>query len=221
MFLREPIRNLQLLPTQTAHGILGCRASRPKRFWRIFLPPLVLHTLLYFLTVLRALRSKQLLKDSPVLKRLLRDGGIFYFITFVSIGYTAVAAFLENVPQINIPAIYSSFVLALTSICVSRVMLSIQSLAAQLGFDTAWLLNNVDLSRVQWRHGEREGELIVDLDSAYEDDHYVYDDVELSELNLKNDLPFTIPPLAFRTQRVGTFETSSSASLPAKSNWYG
>ncbi len=41
-------------------------------------------------------------------------------------------------------------------------MLSIHSLAACLGSDTAWLLNNVELSRVGWRQGRTEGELIVE-----------------------------------------------------------
>jgi len=218
-FAYDSVKRLTLLEPLPKFGIFGCRASRPRHFWRIFLPPLVLHSLLFFLTVLRALTSKDLLKSSPVVKRLVRDGGLFYFITFVSVGYTAIAAFLEDTPEINIPAIYSNFVLTLTSISVSRVMLSIQSLAAKLGFDSAWLLNNLDLSRVRWRYGEREGELVVDIDSAYENDRSVYDEVELSEVDLKSDLPFALPPLYIRNQRVGTFEMSSR-SLESKSLWY-
>lgn len=41
-------------------------------------------------------------------------------------------------------------------------MLSIHSLAAKLGSDSAWLLNNIELSRVPWRRGATEGEIIVD-----------------------------------------------------------
>jgi len=52
--------------------------------------------------------------------------------------------------------------LATTSIAVSRIMFSIHSLAAKLGSDSAWLLNNLELSRVEWRKGAHEGELIVE-----------------------------------------------------------
>lgn len=41
-------------------------------------------------------------------------------------------------------------------------MLSIQSLAHKLGSDSAWLLNNAELSRVGWRRGAREGEIVIE-----------------------------------------------------------
>lgn len=53
--------------------------------------------------------------------------------------------------------------LAITSISISRVMLSIRSLAANFGSDEAWLLNNVELSRVRWKKGAHDGEIIVDV----------------------------------------------------------
>ncbi|KAF5384930.1 hypothetical protein D9615_000989 [Tricholomella constricta] len=149
----------------------GCKASRPPNFWRIYVPSLVLHTILYILTAVRALRNRRLLKNAPVLKRLLRDGGFFYFVVFVSVNLTAIGSLLKNHPKVNIPAIYSHFLLTTTSIAVSRVMLSIQSLAHKLGSDSAWLLNNVELSRVGgWRRGAHEGELIVERVTAYADD---------------------------------------------------
>lgn len=89
-----------------------------------------------------------------------------------------------------------SYLLATTSIAVSRVMLSIHSIAAHLGSDTAWLLNNVELSRVGWRQGATEGEIIVD---RWTDD---YDD---------DDLESTYGPAAdgrtsaLKMSRVGTF----------------
>jgi len=54
------------------------------------------------------------------------------------------------------------FPVATASVAASRVMLSIHSFAAKLGSDSAWLLNNIELSRVPWRYGASEGELIVD-----------------------------------------------------------
>jgi len=59
--------------------------------------------------------------------------------------------------------------LTTTSIAVTRVMLSIHSLAHKLGSDSAWLLNNVELSRVGWRRGTHEGELIIERNTIYAD----------------------------------------------------
>ena len=54
--------------------------------------------------------------------------------------------------------------LSITSVSVSRVMLSIQSFAAGLRVDPKWLLSHAELSRVQWRKGSHEGELIVEIE---------------------------------------------------------
>lgn len=62
-----------------------------------------------------------------------------------------------------------SFVLAATSVAVSQLILNMQSLAANLDLDPKWLLNNAELSRVRWRKGSRDGELIVEVDVAEED----------------------------------------------------
>ncbi|KAF7436182.1 hypothetical protein PC9H_003008 [Pleurotus ostreatus] len=208
--------NLRPLQTLVAFGIRGCRAERPQGFWRLYLPPLVLHTLLYMFTVLRAVSNRQMLKKSPVMQRILKDGGFFYLITFVSVGFTAIGAFMEKTPHLNIPAIFSNFVLGITSVCVSRIMLSIQSLAAKLGSDTAWLLNNVELSRVRWRHGAHEGELIVDLEPAYEEEQdnqqdieynrrMYASDVELADIKSAKKSTGPQPQITVRTTRVGTF----------------
>jgi hypothetical protein len=63
-----------------------------------------------------------------------------------------------------------SFPLSVVSLSVARVMQSIHSLAANLGTDAEWLLNNAELSRVPWRKGEREGEYIVELGAHDGDD---------------------------------------------------
>ncbi|KAJ7731228.1 hypothetical protein B0H16DRAFT_1329435 [Mycena metata] len=153
---------LNVMPNLAHFHIAGCRASRPPKFWRLYLPSLVLHTVLYCLTAFRALRNRRIFKDAPILKRLVRDGGFFYFVVFISVLFTAIGSFLQQYPTINVPAIFSNFTLATTSIAASRVMLSIHSLAAKLGSDSAFLLNNIELSRVPWRRGATEGEIIVD-----------------------------------------------------------
>jgi len=53
--------------------------------------------------------------------------------------------------------------LSITSICISRVMLGIRSLAAELISDPALLLNNAELSRVFLRRGINAGEFIVNV----------------------------------------------------------
>jgi len=164
---------LEITPNLTNLHLHGCRANRPVKFWRLWLPSLVLHTLLYCLTAYRALKNRRMFKEAPILKRLVRDGGFFYFVVFISILFTAIGSFLSQYPSINISAIYSNFTVATTSIAASRVMLSIHSLAAKLGSDSAWLLNNIELSRVPWRQGATEGEIIVDRfgrDPDYDDE---------------------------------------------------
>ena len=61
-----------------------------------------------------------------------------------------------------------SFGLAITCISVSRLMFSIRSLAAQLSLpmDHDMLLSTAELSRVRWRRGKHDRELIVDIDTV-------------------------------------------------------
>ncbi|KAF8899373.1 hypothetical protein BD779DRAFT_1488474 [Infundibulicybe gibba] len=148
---------------------MGCFTQGIKQFWRIFLPSLVLHTFLYILTVYRALRNRRAFKRAPIMKRLVRDGGLFYFVIFISVSVVSIGSFLRD-PRINTPAVFSSFHLASTSIATSRLLFSIHSLAAHIGSDSAWLLNNAELSRVGWKQGAHEGEIIVERCSAYDDD---------------------------------------------------
>lgn len=54
-----------------------------------------------------------------------------------------------------------SFMLSITAICVSRIMLGLRSLAADLVTDPQLLLNNTELSRVPWRKGANAGEFMV------------------------------------------------------------
>jgi len=174
IFLYLSVKNLKIVTPDTVHNffpglhIKGCQAQRPPNFWRIYLPSLILHSILYVLTAMKALKNRRLLKDAPILKRLLRDGGFFYFIVFASVSFTAIGSFLNEFPKVNIPAIYSHFMLAMTSIAVSRVLFSIHSLAEKLGSNSAWLLSNVDLSRVGWKRGAHDGEIIIELDTVYD-----------------------------------------------------
>jgi len=59
---------------------------------------------------------------------------------------------------------------AATSAAMSRLMFSIRSLSAFLGTDPEWILSNLEMSRIQWTKGARDGELWVEVDnrSTYE-----------------------------------------------------
>lgn len=91
------------------------------------------------------------------------------------------------VHQISLPAAYSqyveymrwgvirsphrsidfSFILSAASISASRLMLSSQALAEKLHIpDVQFLLSTAELSRVRWRRGSHDGELIVDVDAV-------------------------------------------------------
>jgi len=166
VLLWQSLRELRLpeIPSQLLAFpfFAGCHVARPPNFWRTNLPSLILHTILYILTAYKALRNRRLLKTAPVLKRLLRDGGFFYLVVLVSVAYTSIGSTLSNFPLINIPAIFSHVLLSLTSIATSRVMFSIHSLADNIGSDSAWLLNNAELRRLDWKQGAHEGELIIE-----------------------------------------------------------
>ncbi|KAL0578454.1 hypothetical protein V5O48_003554 [Marasmius crinis-equi] len=165
LFTVIAMADLEILPATDARrvpGSPGCRAARPPMYWRIYLPSLILHTILYILTAHRALRNRQILKHAPVLKRLLRDGGLFFFVVFVSVGFTSIGAFLRDEIQINIVVFFSNYLLATTSIAMSRIMFSLHSLASHLGSDTGYLLSHVEIGRMNWRRGSREGEIIVE-----------------------------------------------------------
>lgn len=53
-------------------------------------------------------------------------------------------------------------VVAAVVVSVCRVMLSIRSVAATGHVDPEWLLNHAELSRVHWRRGTVDGEIIVE-----------------------------------------------------------
>lgn len=60
-----------------------------------------------------------------------------------------------------------SFLLAITCISVSRLMLSIRTLAAEISpsMDLDELLSTAELNRVRWRRGRHDRELIVEIDT--------------------------------------------------------
>lgn len=83
----------------------------------------------------------------------------------------------------------------MAAVSVSRLMLSIRSLAEQLSVSPDWLLNNTELSRVNWKQGTRNGELIVEIEP-------LEDDVEMASVDEEKR---TATPAVYTT-RVGVLE---------------
>jgi hypothetical protein len=93
--------------------------------------------------------------------------------------------------------------LSVMAVSVSRVMLSIHSLASHLNSADVWLLNHGELSRVQWKKGSRAGELLVDVNVA-----------EPEEMELSS-----IVTDAVKTTQVGVYNDAATSPLSPGPTW--
>ncbi|KAI0801418.1 hypothetical protein C8Q74DRAFT_490241 [Fomes fomentarius] len=178
--------------------LTGCSAPPSREVWKVFAPNLVLHTILYLATTIPAFDMRRRGKKSQLMDRLVRDGGALYSTIFAAAMFSTVGS-LARTPLVTIPAVYSNLLPALASVAVSRLMLSIRSLAAQLSLEPDWLLNHTELGRVNWKPGSRDGELIVEIDNGD-------DDVELT--TVEEDSPTSKRVYAPVLSRVGVLEHS-------------
>ncbi|KZT22625.1 hypothetical protein NEOLEDRAFT_1137618 [Neolentinus lepideus HHB14362 ss-1] len=120
---------------------------------RLWIPPLIVHSVLYGMTILRAVFFKPVSGDArAVMNRILKDGFLFFSASFGR-------------------PLQEELFLVMTSIAMSRLMFSIHSLSASLGTESEWLLSHLEMSRMHFRHGVRDGELIVDVDNVGADDY--------------------------------------------------
>ncbi|TFK91156.1 hypothetical protein K466DRAFT_542188 [Polyporus arcularius HHB13444] len=180
--------------------INSCSVPQSEEIWKLYVPNLVLHTILYLATTLPVLRLRAIGKQSQLMDRLARDGGVFYFVVFASALFSTLGA-LSSDPLINVPAIYSDLLLVMSSVAISRLMLGIHSLAARLSVTPDWLLNNTELGRVNWKPGLRAGELIVEIEAVEEDE------LELNSVE-GDGLPYdrACTPVTVHTTRVGVLD---------------
>ncbi|KIJ11134.1 hypothetical protein PAXINDRAFT_15954 [Paxillus involutus ATCC 200175] len=155
----ENIHGLNSIKPDWGPGITvpGCSAPPASGLWKSFVPTMVIHSVLYAFTVIRAMKQPWMAPRAPLLMRLLREGGLVYFVAMVSAIFSAVGARLTTIPSVNYPA-YSNLTLAVNAVAVSRLMLSARSLAGKLRTDPRWLLNPTELGRVGWRYAEGDGE---------------------------------------------------------------
>ncbi|KAJ7184599.1 hypothetical protein C8R46DRAFT_983701 [Mycena filopes] len=136
-------------------GLSFCADPPPSQFWLVFVPSFVLHGFLSVFMVIRLIQNVRSSKNTPLLKRCMRDGGFLYIVIFFSVAFSISAAIVGISPSVGIVAMFSNFMLALLSICVSRVILHLSSLAQAYSIDPtskapALLLHTAYIDRVMW-----------------------------------------------------------------------
>ncbi|KNZ71284.1 hypothetical protein J132_00076 [Termitomyces sp. J132] len=88
--------------------LVGCPIRPQTTFWRIYISAFALHTVLYIFTLVRVRNCENSLQ-APLIKRLHRDGGLFYLVVIGAVGYTEIGSGLIHHPAINIPANFAKF----------------------------------------------------------------------------------------------------------------
>jgi len=143
----------------------GCLNSGKGLYWPIFLPTFIIQTLLFAFTLFRVLGPLRSGQSNSLVKLLLRDGGYFYLVVCLSVGFTGIGSLELSHPLVSTPALLSNSLLAIHSVCASHLILSVQSLASYMGSDPVFLLSNIEMARVHWRHGSNANELVVEVDN--------------------------------------------------------
>ncbi|KAN0085886.1 hypothetical protein V8E55_007020 [Tylopilus felleus] len=131
----------------------------------LFVPSLLMHSLLFALKVYRFVTSPKYLQTDTFLWRFLREGMVMYAcalgsLLFIITGVTRTDT--ADIPLYEAALNGGILFVTLTIVSVCRAMLAMKSLATTLHVDPGWLLNHAELSRVHWRRGATEGEIVVD-----------------------------------------------------------
>ncbi|KAJ7611791.1 hypothetical protein FB45DRAFT_941025, partial [Roridomyces roridus] len=155
-------------------GLSFCTDVPPSSFFLVFVPSFVLHGILSLFMVIRIIHNVRTLKHIPFHKRFLRDGGFLYIVIFFSVSFSISAAIVGVSPTIGVVAMFSNFMLALLSICVSRVILQLSQLAQAYSIDPvskvpALLLHTAMVDRVTW---ERKMGCLVFMPPQHEEELY-------------------------------------------------
>ncbi|KAG1845724.1 hypothetical protein DFJ58DRAFT_800644 [Suillus subalutaceus] len=164
-FLESTTESLQL--QREISAIPGCSAPSPSMIWTVFVPSTIIHMILFGFTIARVAKVSRDLQMDQLMRRLVRDGGLVFFVSMATATFSAVGARLTTDPVINAPATWSNSQLAINAVAVSRLMLSIRSLAGKLKINQDWLFNPSELSRVRWRaaSGDYGRIIVVEMDT--------------------------------------------------------
>ncbi|KAI6042486.1 hypothetical protein EDC04DRAFT_958868 [Pisolithus marmoratus] len=136
----------------------------PGRIMWLFVPPLIVHTVLFSLKVYRFAQGGKSLHVEAPLRRFFKEGMLMYLF--------AMASLLSSIICLSFtaPSQLSTFVVALAClptapvvVAVCRAMLNIRSLASTFHVHPEWLLNNAEMSRLQLREGLNKSELCVEI----------------------------------------------------------
>ncbi|KAG2141125.1 uncharacterized protein EDB93DRAFT_1089574, partial [Suillus bovinus] len=136
----------------------------PPVIFTIYLPSLIVHTVMFSLTMYRFSASSRALQEHGIIHRFLKEGMFMYAFAAATLLYEIISLSMTGDTSVNSQLIFSRLAVGTTVVSVCRAMLSIRSLAATYHVDPAWLLNHAELSRVQWRRGVSEGEIYVEVD---------------------------------------------------------
>ncbi|KZT73380.1 hypothetical protein DAEQUDRAFT_467273 [Daedalea quercina L-15889] len=196
----------------------GCPAPPIQEVWTIFLPYLVTQTILFIATLWPAFHLHRQGRHSQVMTRLVRDGGVFYLAFFAAAVFTTIGSIQKQDVSLLYTAVFSNFLLAVSSVSVSRLILSIRSLASQLDIDPETLLSTAELSRIQWRQGAHDGEIIVDINTV-EDDPYDPDGVQnsgrsstpgfyITQVGVYDDITLPVPSTTAKAGKPRSFRVS-------------
>ncbi|KAI6042484.1 hypothetical protein EDC04DRAFT_958311 [Pisolithus marmoratus] len=136
----------------------------PGRIVWLYVPALVVHTVMFALKVHRFAQGGKSLHVEAPLRRFLKEGMLMYLFAMGSLVFSIVCLSFTDPSQL------STFIMALAcfptaaiEVAVCHAMLSIRSLAATFHVHPEWLLNNAEMSRLQLRAGQSKSELCVEI----------------------------------------------------------
>ncbi|KAJ7061483.1 hypothetical protein C8F01DRAFT_1137550 [Mycena amicta] len=136
-------------------GLSYCADPAPSQFWIVFVPSFILHGVLSIFMVVRLVHNVRTLKHLSLWKRCIRDGGFLYMVIFFSVSFSISAAIVGVSPSAGVVAMFSNFMLALLSACLSRVILHLSELVQAYTVDPvtkapALLLHTAMVDRITW-----------------------------------------------------------------------
>ncbi|KAF7295845.1 hypothetical protein HMN09_01127700 [Mycena chlorophos] len=139
------------------HNLSFCADPPPSSFWVVFVPAFFMHGVLSVFMVIRLVHNIRALKQLTLWKRIVRDGGFLYMVIFFSVSFSISAAIVGVSPSVGVVAMFSNFMLALLSACLSRVILHLSELSQAYAVDPttkapALLLHTAMVDRVVWEH---------------------------------------------------------------------
>ncbi|KAG1837491.1 hypothetical protein F4604DRAFT_1842606 [Suillus subluteus] len=155
---------------KNAYEITNSSSGSPPVLFTIYLPSLIVHTVMFSLTMYRFRASSGALQEHGIIHRFLKEGMFMYAFAAGTLLYEIISLSMTKPDDISVsfiyyPALGGGLAVGTTVVSVCRAMLSIRSLAATHHVDPVWLLNHAELSRVPWRRGASEGEIYVEVDA--------------------------------------------------------